>query len=193
MAVAVVTARGRGRALDRRWYGRVNGSGGALGDRFFEGITELGSIWASVGAALALIRARRHRMAIDALGAALSLWVVGQLAKRVVRRPRPYRALEHVRLLIREPNGTSWPSSHPAVLLTFLTVASRDLDLGRPARLGAIGLAGAVGWSRVRLGVHYPGDVAGGLLLGRCVADLWTALASPSVLGTSPETASPVQ
>jgi undecaprenyl-diphosphatase len=43
-------------------------------------------------------------------------------------------------------------------------------------------LAGAVGVSRVYLGVHYPADVAGGLLLGRAVADAWTSSVSPRVL-----------
>ena len=76
---------------------------------------------------------------------------------------------------MHKPNGTSWPSSHPAVLLAFLTVAARNLDLSAPVRLVLAGLAGIVGLSRVYLGVHYPADVAGGLLLGRGMADLWSA------------------
>jgi membrane-associated phospholipid phosphatase len=191
--VVLGTARGRGQALDRRWYARLNDPGGGLGDRTSKAITELGSIWASVGIAIALSRTRRRREAMDALGAALAMWSIGQVAKRIVRRPRPYRALGGFRLLIREPNGTSWPSSHPAVLLAFLIVACRDLGVPRPARLAAAALAGAVGWSRVRLGVHYPADVAGGLLLGRCVADLWSERVSPSLLGWPPATVSPVQ
>jgi membrane-associated phospholipid phosphatase len=44
-------------------------------------------------------------------------------------------------------------------------------------------LAGAVAMSRVALGVHFPSDVIGGLLLGRAVADAWTSFASPLVAG----------
>jgi membrane-associated phospholipid phosphatase len=77
------------------------------------------------------------------------------------------------RLLIARPNGTSWPSSHPAVLTTFTRVASRELGLGRPARTALTGLDLAVGTSRVYLGVHYPSDVASGLLFGRAIARLW--------------------
>ena len=118
-------------------------------------------------------------------------WVVGQLAKRVVNRPRPYLGLEGVRLLIERPRGTSWPSSHPAVLLAFVTVAGRDLGVRPGARAAVAGLAGAVGYSRVHLGVHYPADVIGGLLLGKGVADAWSAFVSPLVLGRTPSGAPP--
>jgi undecaprenyl-diphosphatase len=113
------------------------------------------------------------------------MWLVGQAAKRVFDRPRPYSALRDVRLLIDRPRGTTWPSSHPAVLLAFVMVAGRDLDLPSPARVGLAALVGTVGLSRVRLGVHYPADVAGGLLLGRSVADLWSRWISPRIVGGS--------
>ena len=116
------------------------------------------------------------------MGAALAMWAVGQILKKVTDRPRPYQALEDSRLLIAEPSGTSWPSSHPAVLVTFVTVAARDLGAGPASRAGLSALAGLVGMSRMYLGVHYPSDVAGGLLLGRGVADLWSTLVSSRVV-----------
>ena len=70
--------------------------------------------------------------------------------------------------------GTSWPSSHPAVLLAFVTVASRQLGAGPPARTALDLLAAVVAVSRVYVGVHYPSDVAAGLLLGRGVAAAFT-------------------
>jgi membrane-associated phospholipid phosphatase len=62
-------------------------------------------------------------------------------------------------------------------------VAGRDLEVSRPGRRLLTGLAGLVGASRIYLGVHYPADVLGGLLLGRAVADVWSRTVSPKVLG----------
>ena len=179
LAIGVTSARGPLRKLDLRIYRFANRPRGARTDAVAKGITELGSLWASAAASVVLARAGRKRAAADALGAALAMWAVGQLLKKGVRRPRPYEALEDARLLIAEPSGTSWPSSHPAVFLAFATVACRDLDSPPAARGAADALAGVVGASRIYLGVHYPANVAGGLLLGRAVADGWTALVSP--------------
>jgi undecaprenyl-diphosphatase len=57
------------------------------------------------------------------------------------------------------------------VLLAFVGAVGREAGLAAPARAGLAALAGAVGLSRVVVGVHYPGDVAGGLLLGHAVAE----------------------
>ena len=189
LAIGVATIGGRGRELDDRLYRRLNDAGGPVADAFFKNLTEFGSIWASVGATIALSRAGKRREALDALGAACSMWVLGQALKKLFLRPRPYHALEAFRLRIGEPRGTSWPSSHPAVLLAFVSVATRNLDSSIAAKAAAAALAGTVGVSRVYLGVHYPADVAGGLLLGRGVADLWSAAVSPHTTGRLPAVA----
>ena len=185
LLLAVATVRGRGRHLDDRMFGWANSRFEHPGlDAFFRGVTELGSLWAS-GAAAGTVAARgRRREAADAFGAALAMWGLGQGLKQAFRRLRPYEAElpRPIRLLIGKPSGASWPSSHPAVLLTFVTVAGRDLELRRGARRALAGLAGAVGASRVYLGVHYPADVAGGMLLGRAVADLWSRAVTPRLL-----------
>jgi undecaprenyl-diphosphatase len=67
-------------------------------------------------------------------------------------------------------------------LLTFVTVAARDLDLAPGDRLALALVVGAVGLSRVYLGVHYPADVAGGMLVGRAVADVWSSSVSPLIV-----------
>jgi len=173
LAIGLWSSSQQGREADLDSFRAVNSSHDPQRDKVYAGLTELGSIWASIGAASAIAISGRSRTATRALAAAGATWALGQLLKKAFMRPRPYDALEDSRLLIGKPSGTSWPSSHPAVLLTFVTVVSRDLGLSKAARAGLMALAGSVGVSRTYLGVHYPSDVAGGLLMGRAVGLAW--------------------
>jgi undecaprenyl-diphosphatase len=174
VAVGTSSSGGRGRTLDDGAFDLLHRNRGLSTDRVAMGITELGSIWASVGAAVVLASAGRRRAAANGLAAAGAAWFLGQGMKRVFQRPRPYTAIpERVRLMIHPPRATSWPSSHPMVLLAFVTAASRELDVGRPGEATLSGLAGAVGATRTYVGVHYPSDVVGGLLLGRAVGSMF--------------------
>ena len=178
MGAAVAVGRwssGReGREVDAELFGEVNRGGGPGPDRFFTGVTELGSIWAAGAAAGVLALAGRRRTAANAFAAAGAAWLAGQGLKRVANRPRPYEAnAEGTRMLIGPPPESSWPSSHPAVLSAFTAIAGRDLGLGAAARTGLAGLGLSVAASRVYVGVHYPSDVISGLLIGRAIGRLW--------------------
>jgi membrane-associated phospholipid phosphatase len=174
-AVGVWTTSGRGRQVDDEVFDRLHATRGPAADAAFSGITELGSIWASVGAAAALAVFGRRRAATRGLAAAGAAWLLGQGMKKVFLRPRPYTAApDRVRLLIEPPRATSWPSSHPMVLLAFLTAAGGELDLPAGGRAALAGLAGAIGVSRTYVGVHYPSDVIGGLLLGKAVGEVFS-------------------
>ncbi len=178
--MAAGTGEGRpGHAVDERAFTALNGEAAATADALLAGLTELGSIAAAAGAAGVLAASGRRRAAVGGLGAAAAMWVVGQALKRATDRPRPCDQPGRARLLIERPDSSSWPSSHPGVLLAFLTVAGRELGLRRPARRRLAALAGVVALSRVAVGVHWPSDVAGGLLLGRAVGDVWSAARWP--------------
>jgi undecaprenyl-diphosphatase len=82
-------------------------------------------------------------------------------AKLLVRRRRPFR---HARpTLIRTPQSTSFPSGHSATAFAFATGACAELPLLAPV---LIPLAGAVAYSRVHTGVHYPSDILAGAAIG---------------------------
>ena len=163
-----------GRALDEHLFKAVNAGHGDVADRFFFSVTELGSLYAAGAAAGALALCGRPRAAARGLSAAGATWLLGQGIKKGVDRPRPFQAdRDGTRRMIAEPHGTSWPSSHPAVLTTFTRVAARELGVGSVGSAALTALDGAVATSRVYLGVHYPSDVVSGLLFGRAVARLW--------------------
>lgn len=163
-----------GREVDAELFALVNAGHGPKADALFGGVTELGSLWASVTAASVLALTGRRREAARALTAAAATWAVLQGLKRMVDRPRPsVAAPEATRLMVALPPETSWPSSHPAVLSTFTRVASRELGLGRASRWALSWLDVTVAASRVYVGVHYPSDVASGLLFGRAIARWW--------------------
>ena len=163
-----------GRGVDAELFGELNRDRGPDVDRFFTGVTELGSLYAAGAAAGALAITGRRRAATNAIAAAGATWLIGQGLKKVANRPRPYETnADGSRLLIAPPQGSSWPSSHPAVLTTFTTVAGRDLGLGVVSRTGLAGLGLTIAASRVAVGAHYPSDVASGFLIGRAVARLW--------------------
>jgi len=69
---------------------------------------------------------------------------------------------------VKMPTSTSFPSGHSASGFAFAAgVAEAIPALGVPLR----GLATAVAYSRVHTGVHYPGDVIVGSLVGMAVGE----------------------
>jgi len=171
VAVGLLSSTRRGKEIDSRTFRAVNRGHGPVADAFFRSVTELGSLYASGAAAATLALAGERRAALRGAFAAASMWAVGQATKQTFGRPRPYDAYleDDFRLMIARPQGTSWPSSHPAVLTAFLTAVSRELRLDATTRCALFAVPLAVGASRTYLGVHYPSDVLGGLLLGRVV------------------------
>jgi undecaprenyl-diphosphatase len=163
-----------GRELDENLFKAANAQRSEAADRVFAAITEAGSLYAVGAAAGALAVLGRRREGARALAGAATTWLALQGIKRLVDRPRPFAAdPAGTRRMIAEPHGTSWPSSHPAVLTTFSRIAARELGIGVVGRSMLSVLDLGVGTSRVALGVHYPSDVVSGLLFGRAVARLW--------------------
>jgi undecaprenyl-diphosphatase len=82
--------------------------------------------------------------------------------------------LEAVRLLVGCTHSLSFPSSHAA---NISAQALLFAYLYRPLVFPLFLVAAAVGYSRVYVGVHYPSDVAGGVLVGLITAAVFIGLA----------------
>jgi undecaprenyl-diphosphatase len=128
-------------------------------------ITHSGGAVATIAAvALPLVAAPWPR--IISVFAAISLAVshlMVQAIKRSVLRERP-RCVAHIRC----PDRFSFPSGHAtAALAVALSYAVAFPTVTLPL----VSFALLVGWSRVVLGVHYPGDV----LVGQSIAFLTVA------------------
>ena len=115
-----------------------------------------------------------RRAAVNGLGAlAATAAVVNVAIKPLGRRRRPDRAALQVPLArrVRMPASRSFPSGHAAAAAAFASGAGHVMPA---ASIPLHGLAAVVAYSRVHTGVHYPGDVIAGWLLGVVIADVTT-------------------
>lgn len=96
---------------------------------------------------------------------------VNLVVKPVGGRRRPDRAGESVPAArhVSMPRSRSFPSGHSAAAVAFASGAGSALPA---ASVPLHALAALVAYSRVHTGVHYPGDVIAGVLIGSVIADL---------------------
>jgi undecaprenyl-diphosphatase len=133
-------------------------------------------LWLGIAAAIALVGGKRGRRAalegVVAIGVTSATVNLG--VKPLARRRRPDRA-EPTQFPDRQvpmPGSASFPSGHAASAFAFAYAVGRHLPvLGLPIRL----LAGGVAYARVHTGVHYPGDVVIGAILGAATAAMVAA------------------
>ena len=152
-------------------------------------VTEAGSFVLLAPLSIAFLLLRRWKRPADdvallviAAGSALLPFVV----KLIVARPRPTIGnLSHL-------SSLSFPSEHTtqaaAIYLAIAIMLSQTLARGWREAAIAIGvvIALAVAWSRVYLGLHYPTDVAAGLVLGWSWALLVFHWARPKLIRDQP-------
>ena len=124
-------------------------------------------LWLAIAAGLAVAGggAGRRSAAAGTVAIGITSALVNLAAKSVWSRQRPDRAGAGVpgQRNVRMPASASFPSGHAASGFAFASAVGRDQPaLGLALRF----LAAAVAYSRVHTGVHYPGDVVVGSLIG---------------------------
>ena len=137
--------------------------------------------------AFLLLRSRGfNRRGIAATGTvvlgALDAWLVTEILKLIVRRPRPFDALANApgilpapETVIAHPSSYSFPSGD-AALAMGAAVAFAYVSPKYRVPILLLGVAAAL--ARVVVGVHYPLDVVGGMLVG-----IVSGLVAPRAIG----------
>ncbi len=94
----------------------------------------------------------------------LNLFLTSGL-KYVVNRPRPF--IQYPNDIVKRTEGGiySFPSGHTSTAFATATALSLSTKKWYVA-VPSYAYACAVGYSRMRLGVHFPSDVLGGMILG---------------------------
>jgi len=125
------------------------------------------ALWLGISAALAVFGGRSGRRAAlrGLVAVGVTSAVVNQGLKRVAERTRPDRdgagVPEDRHVLM--PTSSSFPSGHSASGFAFAAAVGREIPaLAMPLTFAA----GAVAYSRVHTGVHFPGDAIVGSLVG---------------------------
>ncbi len=136
-------------------------------DGFWIAITTLadkGWFWIGLGVVLLLFRKTR----VVGVTLLVSLMINGILTnltlKDLFARPRPFNVSPELLTLIEKPSSFSFPSGHTSVSFAGALVLLKMM----PKKVGvpAVILAAMIGFSRMYIGVHYPTDVLGGIVVG---------------------------
>lgn len=138
-------------------------------------VTVSGWVWMGLVGVAALFRVRGSRRALSELipVVACATWLVEFPVKALFRRRRPFVDVVRALVVGKEPGSSSFPSGHTAA--SFATALVLSAHWRRLTPLFYL-LATGVGFSRVYVGAHYPGDVTSGALLGTAFAEAFRLL-----------------
>ncbi|MEM4805642.1 MAG: phosphatase PAP2 family protein [Thermofilaceae archaeon] len=134
----------------------------ALGawDPYWVAVTNLGDEPAYVALSILLYTLVSHELGFYALLSLMTSGWTNVLLKNALALPRPPRELWKI-----EVSGYGFPSGHAQTSTSFWSSIALKLRDAYAAALGAV-IVALVSYSRLELMVHYPHDVAGGILLG---------------------------
>jgi membrane-associated phospholipid phosphatase len=146
--------------------------------RRFTAAADHSKLWFGSAAVLFVVGGRKgRRAALTGVAAIAATSAIVNLPLKLAgarRRPDADAAAVPESRRVAMPTSASFPSGHSASAAAFTAgVSSVVPALGAP--LGCA--AAAVGYSRVHAGVHYPGDVVAGVVVGASIGEavVWGA------------------
>lgn len=109
-------------------------------------------------------------MALALVSLGLADFIASGILKPLVQRIRPCFALDNVRLLVNQPHSYSFASSHAANSAAVASIVwiffHRGVVVEKFFTIIMILYALAISLSRAYVGVHYPGDLIAGMIIG---------------------------
>lgn len=138
---------------------------------FWIAVTSLGNagaVWLLLSGALLLQRKTRQAGQAALLSMGICFLLCNLILKNLVARTRPYEVIPELTTLIPHPTDYSFPSGHTSASFACALVLYGML----PKKYGVpiLILAVLIGLSRMYVGVHYPSDVLGGMLIAVVVS-----------------------
>jgi membrane-associated phospholipid phosphatase len=135
-------------------------------DRTMLAVTQMGSGAFALVVGLVLFLLIDHLVAFELILGTLTLWIVVELVKALVRRSRPNIKVAQARIVGFRASGRSFPSGHTSQAFFMATLAVRHFHASAWAVLAMYAIALVVGVTRIYVGAHYPRDVLAGAILG---------------------------
>ena len=145
---------------------------------FTKFITTLGSAYAIIPiCAISIIYFRKKKQALYIPINLITIFIINQVLKRIIQRPRP----EGFRIV--EEGGYSFPSGHSMVSMAFYglfiyliykNVKNKYIKWISITLLSILIIL--IGISRIYLGVHYASDVVAGFCLSICYLTIYTKI-----------------
>ena len=138
---------------------------------FYTTLGDDGIIWIALGLIM-LIPKKTRKCGIMVLAALLVMLITNNIIlKNLIARARPYATypelIEDLIGIIHVPSSYSFPSGHTVSAMSVaFTVLTQHKKLGSIVLVFAI----LMGLSRLYVGVHFPTDVYGGMIVGALIA-----------------------
>lgn len=136
-------------------------------------ITHLGDsgwIWIVCAALFLILPKTRKAGGVMAISMLLNMLITNVALKNVIARTRPYEVVEGLHEIIEKQKDFSFPSGHTAC--SFAGAVVIFLMCPRKVGVPAMVLAILISLSRLYVGVHFPTDVLGGMIVGTISAVL---------------------
>lgn len=131
---------------------------------FFTRLGNIGLIWIFAAAVLLIIPRYRKSGIMLSFALILGLLICNIILKPCVGRIRPFALNDAVKLLIPAPTDPSFPSGHSLASFAAATVFWKRFS--KKISIPVLTTAVLIAFSRLYLYVHFPSDVAAGIIIG---------------------------